>query len=106
VSVEIRDNGPGLSLLQAAKATEGLGFRLVQALVRQVSGTVEYLSSDMGLTVCLTLPHAIVIADEIALRRRDTADGGPVADQMMPVVVGCHHLDEPNPPNTTISRVR
>ncbi|MEO8532037.1 MAG: ATP-binding protein, partial [Deltaproteobacteria bacterium] len=62
VLVEIRDNGPGLSRLQVAKVAEGLGFKLVQAMAKQIGGTAAYLSSDKGLTVSLTLPNANLVA--------------------------------------------
>lgn len=58
VLVEINDNGPGLLASETGKENCGLGYRLVQALVDQIDGTVEYLSTNQGLTVRLFLPRA------------------------------------------------
>lgn len=58
VLVEIHDNGPGLSANRSEPAMRGVGSRLVQALVGQIDGTIEYRSTHQGLTVCLSLPGA------------------------------------------------
>ena len=57
VLVEIHDNGPGLSTNSTGPATLGVGSRLVQALVGQIDGTIEYRSTNQGLTVRLSLPQ-------------------------------------------------
>lgn len=57
VSIEIQDNGPGLSSPLAEIETRGFGSRLVQTLVEQIEGTIEYISTDHGLTVRLSLPR-------------------------------------------------
>lgn len=58
VLVEIHDDGPGLSAYRSGTATLAVGSRLVQALVGQIDGTIEYRSTVQGLTVCLSLPRA------------------------------------------------
>jgi two-component sensor histidine kinase len=58
VFVEISDDGPGLLARETGEEKCGLGYRLVQALVDQIDGTVEYLSTNQGLTVRLSLPRA------------------------------------------------
>lgn len=63
VLVEIHDNGPGLSANRSATTTRGVGSRLVQALVGQIDGTIEYRSNHQGLTVCLSIPRARTQAD-------------------------------------------
>ncbi len=57
VLVEIHDNRPGLSANRSGTAKRGVGSRLVQALVIQIDGTIEYLSTKEGLTVRLSLPR-------------------------------------------------
>ncbi len=57
VQVEIHDNGPGMPAKRSGTATRAVGSRLVQALVGQIDGTIEYRSTDQGLTVCLSLPR-------------------------------------------------
>jgi two-component sensor histidine kinase len=55
VVVEIRDSGPGLAATDRATGTDSLGFRLMAAIGQQLGGRVQYLSSDQGLTVRITL---------------------------------------------------
>ena len=57
VQVKIHDSGPGLSANMSGTAARGVGSRLVQALVGQIDGTIEYRSTHQGLTVCLSLPR-------------------------------------------------
>ncbi len=57
ILVEIRDNGPGLSANGSGTATRGLGSRLIRALVGQMDGTIDHLSTKQGLTVRLSLPR-------------------------------------------------
>lgn len=63
VQVEILDNGPGLPANGSGPATLGVGSRLVQALVGQIDGAIEYRSTNQGLTVCLSLPLEETKAD-------------------------------------------
>lgn len=58
VIVEISDSGPGLSDKSAETRKDGLGTRLIDALIQQVDGRIEYLSTSQGLTVRVTLPAA------------------------------------------------
>ncbi len=62
VIVEISDNGPGLSDRSAETRKDGLGNCLVDALIEQVDGRIDYLSTSQGLTVRVTLPAAREIA--------------------------------------------
>lgn len=59
VTIEISDSGPGLSERSIKSRKEGLGIRLIDALIQQVEGRIEYLSTSQGLTVRLTLPAAL-----------------------------------------------
>lgn len=56
VVVEVRDNGPGLPAGRPDGAQRGFGADLVQTLTGQIDGTIEYPSTDAGLTVCLWIP--------------------------------------------------
>ncbi len=56
VIVEISDSGPGLSDKSVETRKDGLGIRLIDALIQQVDGRIEYLSTSQGLTVRVTLP--------------------------------------------------
>jgi two-component sensor histidine kinase len=59
VIVEISDSGPGLSDRSVDTEKDGLGIRLIDALIQQVDGRIEYLSTSQGLTVRVTLPAAL-----------------------------------------------
>jgi len=54
IRVTIRDNGPGMGINPRTDSV-GLGFRLVEGLVAQIGGTIDYSSSPQGVTVSLTL---------------------------------------------------
>ncbi len=56
IRIEVRDNGPGLPEPTPATGTHGLGVRIIESLVAQVHGRIDYLSGRHGLTVRLTLP--------------------------------------------------
>ena len=56
VAVEVRDNGPGLPAGQSDGTRRGFGSDLVKTLTGQIDGTIEYLSTDTGLTVRLWIP--------------------------------------------------
>lgn len=71
VQVKIHDSGPGLSANRSGPATRGVGSRLVEALVGQIDGTIEYRSTKQGLTVCLSLPR---IECEARMARRHIPD--------------------------------
>ncbi len=58
VLVKISDNGPGLADKSNPPGEEGLGLRLINALIRQVGGSVNYSSTSHGLTVRMELPAA------------------------------------------------
>lgn len=60
ILVEISDNGQGQTCNRHAIGANGLGLRLIDALVQQVDGRMEYLSSAQGLTVRLRLPAALM----------------------------------------------
>ncbi len=59
IIVEISDSGPGLSDKSAETRKDGLGIRLIDTLIQQVDGRIEYLSTSQGLTVRLALPAAL-----------------------------------------------
>lgn len=59
VIVEISDSGPGLSDRSGGTEKDGLGIRLIDALIEQVDGRIDYLSTSQGLTVRLALPAAL-----------------------------------------------
>ncbi|WOI52196.1 sensor histidine kinase [Parvularcula sp. LCG005] len=56
VRVEINDNGPGLPTATSGKATSGTGSRVVRGLVDQIGGTIDYRSTNQGLSVGLSIP--------------------------------------------------
>ncbi len=62
VIFEISDTGPGLSGMAPETRTDGLGNGLIGALIQQVDGRIEYLSTSQGLTVRVTLPAALETA--------------------------------------------
>lgn len=62
VIVEISDSGPGLSDRSIGLRKGGLGIRLIDVLIQQVEGRIEYLSTLQGLTVRVTLPAALETA--------------------------------------------
>jgi len=59
VIVEISDSGPGLSDRSVDTEKDGLGIRLIDALIQQVDGRIDYVSTSQGLTVRLALPAAV-----------------------------------------------
>jgi two-component sensor histidine kinase len=73
VVVEISDNGPGLSDRSKKTGEGGLGNRLIEALVRQVDGRIDYLSTSRGLTVRFALPAAHPMTCNGAAKRGDQA---------------------------------
>ena len=46
VLLEVRDRGPGLPVLASAKSANSLGFSLIQSLVNQLDGTIQWLATD------------------------------------------------------------
>ncbi len=60
VFVEVSDSGPGLSDTSQAAKGEGLGVRLIESLIRQVDGSINYHSTSQGLKVQLELPAALM----------------------------------------------
>lgn len=71
VLIEVHDNGPGLPAKRTGTATRGVGSRVVQALIGQINGTIEYLSTKHGLTVRLSLPR--VGTDDAAIATKGSA---------------------------------
>jgi len=59
VVVEVSDSGSGLSDTSLATNGDGLGLRLIDTIIRQVDGSIEYLSTSQGLTVRVELPAAL-----------------------------------------------
>ncbi len=59
VVVEVSDSGSGLSDPSPTPDGDGLGLRLIDALIRQVEGSIQYLSTAQGLTVRVELPAAL-----------------------------------------------
>ena len=59
VIVEVSDSGSGLPDTSLAPKQGGLGLRLIDALIQQVDGSIEYLSTSQGLTVRVELPAAL-----------------------------------------------
>lgn len=56
IRVEVIDEGGGLPTGIDPTTHHGLGFRLVQALTKQVGGVADYQSSEKGLRFRLSLP--------------------------------------------------
>jgi two-component sensor histidine kinase len=59
VSVSDRGRGP-----DPAQTTTGLGTRLVDALARQLNGTITKQNPATGYTVTVTVPHARSILNQ------------------------------------------
>lgn len=59
ITLEVKDNGPGLHRDDRSTAVGGLGFLLVEGLAAQIGGFVTYVSEEKGLKVHLTIepPH-------------------------------------------------
>ena len=70
IFMEVIDEGCGLPKGVDPKTYNGLGFRLVQALSKQVGGFVDYQSSDKGLRFRLTLPPSSMLG--LGERKRST----------------------------------
>jgi two-component sensor histidine kinase len=51
----VSDNGPGLGSAGTGKTDGGLGTRLVKALSAQIGSSIEFSSSEKGVTARLTL---------------------------------------------------
>lgn len=59
IRISIEDDGDGVSPgVPPVKKPKGIGSALVANLVRQVDGQMDYLSSNSGLLVSLSLPSA------------------------------------------------
>jgi len=56
LTIAVADDGVGLSESFDPAADGGLGFRVVRGLARQLRARLDYESTDLGLTVRLTLP--------------------------------------------------
>jgi two-component sensor histidine kinase len=56
VIVEVSDTGPGLPDTSQSIRKDGLGLRLIDALIRQVDGRIDYGSTSQGMTVRVELP--------------------------------------------------
>lgn len=56
VVVEVSDTGPGLPDTSSETRKEGLGLRLIDGLILQAGGQIEYISTPRGLTVRVELP--------------------------------------------------
>lgn len=56
LTVEVADNGPGFPDTLSPGADDGLGFRLMRELGKQVRAAMEFESSSGGLLFRLTLP--------------------------------------------------
>ena len=59
IVVEVIDEGRGLPQGFDCNTQKGFGFRLVEALSKQIGGLVDYQSSDRGLRFRLTLPLSL-----------------------------------------------
>ena len=70
IFMEVIDEGCGLPKEVDPKTYNGLGFRLVQTLSKQVGGLVDYQSSDKGLRFRLTLPPSSILG--LGERKRPT----------------------------------
>ena len=56
--IEISDDGVGLPDGYDVTGPQGHGLGIVNALAKQIDGTVRFESSDLGLTCCLEIPNA------------------------------------------------
>ncbi len=81
VVVEVSDSGSGLSDPSPAPNGDGLGLRLIDTVILQVDGSIEYLSTSQGLTVRLELPAAQ--ANDIAPNCRKVQAFIPVQNQCL-----------------------
>ncbi|WP_417708200.1 sensor histidine kinase [Roseibium aggregatum] len=55
ILIMVSDNGPGLGSAGNGKTDGGLGTRLVKALSAQIGSSIEFSSSEKGVTARLTL---------------------------------------------------
>ena len=55
ITLDVKDNGPGLHSDDRSTDVGGLGFLLVKGLAAQIGGTVTYLSEEQGLKARLTI---------------------------------------------------
>jgi two-component sensor histidine kinase len=54
-SISVLDDGPGLPADFDPAKSRGLGMKIVQALVRQIGGTLQFSPGDNGRGVCSTV---------------------------------------------------
>lgn len=59
IVIEILDNGPGLPADFAPSAHDGLGLRLIRALIRKLGATISFDDIDPGLRVQIALPPEV-----------------------------------------------
>jgi two-component sensor histidine kinase len=58
ILIMVSDNGPGFCSAGTSRTSEGLGTRLIKALSAQIGSSIDYSSSDGGVTARLTLANA------------------------------------------------
>ena len=63
ILITVSDNGPGLGSAGTGKTDVGLGTRLVKALSAQIGSSIDYSSSESGVTARLTLASASAVFD-------------------------------------------
>jgi two-component sensor histidine kinase len=54
-SLSVTNDGPGLPTNFDPTASKGLGMRIVQALVKQINGTLDFKPGDTGHGTCFTV---------------------------------------------------
>ncbi|MCK7611712.1 sensor histidine kinase [Roseibium sediminicola] len=64
ILIMVNDNGPGLGSAGTSKTANGLGTRLVKALSAQIGSSIDYSSSESGVTATLTLASAGFVFDQ------------------------------------------
>jgi two-component sensor histidine kinase len=65
VLVAVSDNGPGLANGGSNKAGMGLGTRLIHALSAQIGGSVEFVTTESGVSATLSLASTGPLFDEV-----------------------------------------
>jgi two-component sensor histidine kinase len=58
-SLSVTNDGPGLPTNFDPTASKGLGMRIVQALVKQINGTLDFKPGDAGHGTCFTVSFPV-----------------------------------------------